>query len=83
MWNVAATGLCVLDAGRQGVCWSQPRMLQGRVPVGLDDVTLGFVVGPLGRRPPVALLVKHLAGEESGKAAPWPAKYCIFIAKCT
>ncbi len=61
--NVAGDGIGVVDlAGK--VLLGSAGNAESRVPVLLDDVTLGFVVGPPAAAIAVALLLSHLAGRE-------------------
>ena len=66
--EIIGSGICVVDpAGKTlfGEIAADQPAVHSRVPIQLEDATLGFVIGPAAQAAALALLVSHLAARES------------------
>lgn len=62
------SGLCVVDLSGKAFLGENSADRSAelvRVPIGFEDATLGFVIGPSAPASAMALLLTHLAGRES------------------
>jgi serine phosphatase RsbU (regulator of sigma subunit) len=57
-------GICIVDSSGKALLGDASAAAQARVPVMLEDATLGFVMGPAAQANAVALLLTHLAARE-------------------
>ena len=68
MWEALGRSLCVVDPSGKallGEIFADADQINARVPVTVEDATLGFVLGPSGPASALASLVTHLAARES------------------
>lgn len=68
LWEALGRSLCVVDPSGKallGEIFADADQINARVPVTVEDATLGFVLGPSGPASALASLVTHLAARES------------------
>jgi len=67
--EAAGCGLCVLDLSGKQLLGENPNGASPRVPIELEENTLGFVTGPPELAVALAKLLAHLAARESEQRA--------------